>query len=215
MQLFWHGFSCVRIESSAGQVDATLVTDPYDSDGGLRFPRTLKPDLVVLSHQDRKRFALDVFENEPFVVSDPGEFEVKGMFVFGTPIVHEDDKDGKRAIMYRFEIEGMSIGFLGGVTRVLNEQELGKLENIDILLLPVGGGDKLKAKQAIEIINLIEPRIVVPLGTHVEGVKKELGTADAFCKELGVCKRTDASKLKISRKDLPSEDILVTVLERA
>jgi L-ascorbate metabolism protein UlaG (beta-lactamase superfamily) len=215
MQIFWHGLSCVRIETSVGKTESTLVTDPYGSESGLRFPRTLKPDLVVLSHQDRKRFALDAFEDEPFVVSDPGEFEVKGMFVFGTPLAGEDDKDGKRAIMYRFEVEGMSIGFLGGVTRVLTEQELGKLENIDILLLPVGGGDTLSPKQAIEIINLVEPRIVIPLDHHVEGLKKERETADAFCKTLGVCKRQDANKLKITRKDLPAEDVIITVLERA
>lgn len=215
MQIFWHGLSCVRIESSVGQTEATLVTDPYGSDSGLRFPRTLKPDVVVLSHEDRKRFALDSFENEPFIVSEPGEYEVKGLFVFGTPLQNGNEKDGKQALMYRLEIEGMSIGFLGGVTRVLNEQELGKLENIDILLLPVGGGDTLTAKQAIEIVNLVEPRIVIPLDHHVEGLKKERGTADAFCKELGVCKRQDANKLKITRKDLPAEDVIITVLERA
>ena len=56
--------------------------------------------------------------------------------------------------------------------------------------------------------------MVVPLFYHVDGLKEELGSADAFCKEL-VCQRNDATKLKISRKDLPSEDLVVTVLERA
>ncbi len=215
MQIYWHGMSCVRIEASVGLQEATLVTDPFDADSGLRFPKNLTPDVVALSHMNRKKFALDAFENKPFVVDIPGEYEVKGMFAFATPILDESDKNQEHALIYRFEIEGMSLGFLGGATRALTEQELGKLESIDILLLPVGGNGKLDAKQAIDIIQKVEPRIVVPLDHHIEGLKETFGTADQFCTQLGVCKRQDGNKLKISRKDLPAEDLLVTVLERA
>ncbi|MCR4256532.1 MAG: MBL fold metallo-hydrolase [Candidatus Uhrbacteria bacterium] len=223
MQIFWHGLSCVRIEASYGDTEATLVTDPYGSDTGLRFPRTLKPDVVALTHQDREMFAMDAFsaeggsasggENEPFVIDNPGEYEVSGIFDYAIP-VRTADESRPHHMMHRFEVEGMSIGFLGNLKRPLTDEEIAKLGNIDILLLPVGGGDHITAKQAVEIIKLVEPRVVVPLAYHVEGLKKELGTADAFCKEL-VCKRQDANKLKITKKDLPSDDLVVTVLERA
>ena len=214
MQIFWHGLTCVRIEASQGNSEATLVTDPYSSDVGLRFPRTLEPDIAVLSHQERKHFPLDQFAKEPMVIADPGEFEVNGVFVFGMPLVGEG-QTWPHHMIYRFEVEGMSVGFLGGLNRSLTDEESGRLENIDILLLPVGGGDKITAKQAIETINIIEPRVVVPLYHHLDGLKRELGTVDAFCSELGVCRRQDANRLKITKKDLPTEDILVAVLERA
>lgn len=214
MQIFWHGLSCVRIETAHGDTQATLVTDPYGSETGLRFPRTLAPDVVALSHQKKDSFPLDAFESKPFVISDPGEYEVKGVFAYVMPLA--DEKRGwPHTLLYRFELEGMSVGFLGGLDRLLTEDELGKLDNIDILLLPVGGHDRLNAKQALETVNAIEPRIVVPLYHHLEGIKYTLGTVDAFCKELGVCQRQDANKFKISKKDLPSEDVLVAVLERA
>ncbi len=214
MQIFWHGFSCIRIEASHGDQAATLLTDPYAADTGLRFPRTLAPDVVTLSHQDKKRFPSDAFTNQPFMISDPGEYEVKGIFTYAIPLV-DVGSQSPHVLMYRFEIEGMSIGFLGGLHRTLSEEETGRLENIDILLLPVGGASGFSVKQAIETINEVEPRVVVPLGYHVEGVKEKLGTADAFCKQLGVCKRQDANKMKISKKDLPAEDLFVYVLERA
>lgn len=213
MQIFWHGLSCVRIEASYGEKEATLVTDPYGSDTGLRFPRTLKPDIVALTHQDREKFALDAFENTPFVIDNPGEYEVSGIFDYAIP-VRMADETHPHHMMHRFEVEGISVGFLGNLKRALTDEEIAKLGNIDILLLPVGGGDHITAKQAVEIIKVVEPRMVIPLAYHVEGLKKELGTADAFCKEL-VCKRQDANKLKISKKDLPSDDLVVTVLERA
>jgi len=213
MQIFWHGFSCVRIESSSQDKEATLVTDPYGPETGLRFPRTLAPDIVALSHQDLKRFPLDAFTNKPFVISDPGEYEIKGIFSYVIPVLNAEKKH-PHGLIYRFEIEGMSVGFLGALDRMLTEEELGGLESIDILLLPVGGGNALTAKQAREMIGMIEPRIVIPIGHHVEGIKQALGTADAFCKELGVCKRQDVNKLKISKKDLPTDDMLVYVLEK-
>lgn len=212
MHIFWHGLTCIRIEAAHGDKEATLVTDPYDSDTGLRFPRTLAPDVVALSHQDRKRFSLDGFTNTPFVIADPGEYEASGIFSYVHALPNGAEGHG---LMYRFELEGISLGFLGTVNRVLTEEELGKLDNIDILLLPVGGGNALSAKQAAEIIQVVEPRMVVPLNYHVEGLKEKLGTVDAFCKELGVSKRENLNKLKISKKDLPAEDLVVTVLERA
>lgn len=213
MQIFWHGFSSVRIESQHGDQQATLITDPFEAELGLKFPRSLSPSVVALSHQQRERFPLNVFENKPFVMADPGEFEVDGVFAYVIPLADEQHPY-PHTLMYRFEIEGMSVGFLGGADRSLTDAELGKLEDIDILLLPVGGDDRLSAKQAIETISAIEPRVVIPLYHHIEGVKKILGTADAFCKELGVCQRQDANRLKIARKDLPSEDLLVAVLEK-
>lgn len=213
MQIFWHGFSCVRIEASHGDQEAVLVTDPYGSDSGLRFPRTLKPDVVALTHQDRKNFPLDGFESDPFIIDNPGEYEANGIFAYAIP-VRTADEQHPHHLMYRFELEGMSVGFLGNLKRKLTDEEIEKLGNIDILLLPVGGGDSITAKQAVEIIKSVEPRMVIPLAYHVEGIKQELGTADAFCKEL-VCKRQDANKLKISKKDLPAEDLIVAVLERA
>jgi L-ascorbate metabolism protein UlaG (beta-lactamase superfamily) len=213
MQIFWHGFSCIRIEATHGDQQATLVTDPYSNETGLRFPRTLAPDVVALTHEDDKRFPTDAFTNEPFIIRTPGEYEVSGIFAYAIPLRTAEDKYPFN-LMYRFEVEGMSIGFLGGLNRALTDEEISALGTIDILLIPVGGGDLLSAKQAVDIIKSVEPRMVVPLAYHTEGVKEKLGTADAFCKEL-VCKREDGNKLKISKKDLPAEDLVVTVLERA
>lgn len=214
MQIYWHGFTSIRLEATHGDKQSTLVTDPYESNRGLRYPRTLAPDIVCLSQQNQKVFNLDSFQNKPFLISTPGEFEVQGIFDYSIPMEIKDEKDRGRMI-HRFEAEDISVGFLGEIQRVLTEDEVGKLGNIDILMLPVGGGnDYLTAKQASEIISLVEPRMVIPLAHHVSGVKQALGTADAFCKEL-VCKREDSNKLKIKKKDLPAEELLVAVLERA
>lgn len=215
MQLFWHGYSSVRIESKFGDKEATLMTDPYPNESALRFPRSASPDVLVLSHQDRKRFNLEGAGGEPFTVSDPGEYEVKGVFVHGFQDKSESAGEIERPVIYRLVVEGMSIGFLGQLKRAITDEEIEQLGDIDILLLPVGGGDVLGSKAASETIARIEPRVVVPLHYDIPGIKTKLESVDIFCKALGVCKRQDANKLKISKKDLPAEDLLVAVLERA
>ena len=213
MQIYWHGFTCVRIEASYGDKESTLVTDPYESNRGLRFPRTLTPDIITLSKRVEKDFEPGAFPNEPFIISTPGEFEVQGIFVYAIPITQNDEKDyGK--IMYRFEVEDITMGFIGEMHRALAEDEVERLGNIDILLIPVGGGNYMTSKQAVETISLVEPRMVIPLAHHVSGIKEKLGTADNFCKEI-VCQRQDANKLKIKKKDLSADELVVTVLERA
>jgi L-ascorbate metabolism protein UlaG (beta-lactamase superfamily) len=139
---------------------------------------------------------------------------VKGIAVTGVQDPTAD-KSELRPIIYRFVAEGISIAFLGQLKRQLTSFELEQLGDIDILLLPVGGGEVLDSKAAVETITSVEPRIVVPMYYDVPGMKEKLTTVDAFCKQMGVCKRQDAAKLKITKKDLPADDMLIVVLERA
>ena len=204
----------MRIEAKQSDTDVTLLTDPYDNETGLRFPRTVEPDVLVLSHQDRKKFNLDGAGGSPFIISDPGEYEVKGMFVHGVQD-SAADKTEKRPVVFRFTCEGISLAFLGQLKRALTNAEVEQLGDIDILMLPVGGGSVMDAKTAAEVITTVEPRIVIPLCTALPGLKEEFGTIDAFMKQLGATKRQDAAKLKIAKKDLPADDMVITVLERA
>jgi L-ascorbate metabolism protein UlaG (beta-lactamase superfamily) len=214
MQIFWHGLSSIRIEAKTSNTEATLLTDPFPNESGLRFPRTIEPDMLLLSHQDRTRFNLEGAPNAPFIVSDPGEYEVKGIFAHGIQDPAAE-QEGQRPIIYRIDAEGMSIAFLGQLKRPLTPFEVEEIGDIDILALPVGGGNVLDSKTAADAITTIEPRIVIPLYYDTDGVKEKLGSVENFCKQLGVCKRQDSNKLKISKKDLPTEDMLVAVLERA
>lgn len=212
MHLYWHGLTSVRIESSLGDTSCTLLTDPYGSETGLRFPRTIEPNILVLSHQNRELFALDAVKQTPFIIADPGEYEIQGVFVFGTTLEGEG-RAYPFPLMYRFEVEGMSIGYIGEINQAPSEESLNRLENIDILLLPVGGGSYLDAKKAAEIVKILEPRMVVPLAYATDGLTTPLASVDDFCKEVGG-KRQDAPKLKLARKDLPAEELVVCVLER-
>ncbi|MBI5654893.1 MBL fold metallo-hydrolase [Candidatus Uhrbacteria bacterium] len=215
MQIYWHGYSTVRIEAKSGDKDATILTDPFPNEASLRMPRTVEADILLLSHQDRKRFSMENIQGTPFTISDPGEYEIKDVFIQGIQDRTVDSGEKDRLLIYRIAAEGMNVAFLGQLKRKLTDYEVEELDDIDILLLPVGGGEVMDSKLASDTISTIEPRIVVPLHYDLPGIKTKLANVDTFCKALGVCKRQDANKLKVSKKDLPTEDMVVTVLERA
>lgn len=214
MQLFWHGYSSVRIEAKIDDQEVTLLTDPYENEASLRFPRTVAPDMLLLSHQDRSRFNLEPIQGTPFIVSDPGEYEVKGLFVYAIQDPATDPEQKYRPVLFRCMVEGMSLAFLGQLKRKLTAMELEMLNGIDILLLPVGGGDVMDAKMASDTISDIEPRMVVPLHFDIPGIKSKLDDVAVFCKAFGASKCQNMNKLKLVKKDLPAEDMVVSVLER-
>lgn len=87
-----------------------------------------------------------------------------------------------------------------------------QFEGTDILLIPVGGNFTIGAKKAVEVVSQIEPRIVIPMHYKVPGLKIDLDGVEKFIKELGL-KPTYEDKLKISKKDLPQEDMELVVLK--
>jgi len=89
--------------------------------------------------------------------------------------------------------------------QVLSDQDLELIEGADILILPVGGGDLTTAKEAVKIISQVEPRIVIPSCHQADSIA-------LFIKEFGV-KPEEMDKLKISKKDLPQEDIKLIILK--
>lgn len=213
MQIYWHGYSTIRIEAKHGDTTSVIMTDPFENEAAIRFPRATQPDILLLSHQDRKGFNLEGVSGSPFIISDPGEYEVRGVFINGVqdPMA---DQGLKRPLVYRIEVEGINVAFLGQLNRKLTDHELEALGNVDILVLPVGGEQVMDAKLSANLISLVEPRIVVPIHYHVSGLKTKLGTVENFCSALGSCKRQDMNKLKISKKDLPADEVQIMVIER-
>ncbi len=211
MQISWLGLSAFEITTKNPDGEVVLVTDPYDNQTGLRFPRTIDGQIVLVSHDEPDANNISAITGHPYLINLPGEFEVRGVFVFG---IDAPLKRGKPHVMYRMEIEGMHLAHLGALDRELTDEELKRLSHIDILMIPVGGAGVLSPSDAAEVISQIEPRVVIPMTHHLPNLKTKYETVDAFCKEMGACRREEMNKYKVTRKDLPEEDMLIVTLSR-
>lgn len=216
MNITWHGQSCFKIEGEK----ATVVTDPFGPNYGLKVPR-LTADIVTVSHDHGDHNNIEAVkpagESQIFVISNPGEYEVKGVFVYGVPSFHDDSKGSERGSnnIYRIEIDGVSIGHLGDLGHTLEQSQLERLEGVDILMVPVGGTFTINGKEAVKIISQIEPRIVIPMHYDIKGLKtpKKIDGLDTFCKEIAICPKEALNKFKVTKKDLPQQDLQVVLLQ--
>lgn len=217
MHIQWYGHACFRIQSN--NKDTALVTDPFDSSIGWRLPK-LQADVVTVSADQPCHNFLDAIKkdesNPPFVITGPGEYEAKGIYVYGIPLAKKA-KEGRPVIatIYSFNIDDIFVGHMSGLDRELTERELDQLGRIDVLLLPVGDKECLDAKTAVEVINQIEPRIVIPMQYKLQGLKLDQTPIDAFLKEYGVKDAETMDKLKIAKKDLPTDETKILPLNPA
>ncbi len=226
LNILYHGLSCFEIEAkSAGGGTTTLVVDPYNTKGtGLRLPRTLAANILAISRDNDLHNNAEAVAKPELTVTEPGEYEKGGIFVYGIPSKsqtegdlssREDVKDkGKTSVMYRFEFEDIVVAHLGDLTHSLTDEEFSALENIDILLLPVGGGEGIDYKKAAEIANQVEPRIIIPMQYAMPGLTVKFDSVEKFLKEYGVKSET-VNKLKVAKKDLPEEETKVVILEKS
>ena len=99
------------------------------------------------------------------------------------------------------------------VRRILSEEELEFIGDVDILLVPVGGDSVLDGEKAAEVVRQIEPRLVIPMQFKIKDLKIKRSDESKFLKEMGG-KSENENKLKISRKDLPEDTTRVIVLEK-
>ncbi len=211
MQISWLGLSSFEITTKNPEGEVVVVIDPYDNQTGLRFPRTIEGHLVLVSHQEPDANNTSAITGHPHLIDIPGEFEVRGVFVFGISIPL---KNGKNHIVYRLEVEGMTIAHLGALDRPLTNDELKRLSTIDIVMVPVGGAGVLTPKEAAEVIAQIEPRVVIPMTYSLPSLKTDFVDVEAFYKEMGASRKEEMNKYKVTRKDLPEEDLLIVTLAR-
>jgi L-ascorbate metabolism protein UlaG (beta-lactamase superfamily) len=215
MILSYLGHSCFKIQDKTGTDGITVVTDPYDKKIGFKAPN-FEADIVTVSHDHYDHNNAKSLRGEPFVIRAAGEYDVKGVAVQGVESYH-DDKEGKDRgvnVVYRLEIDDISISHLGDLGHILDNKQLEVLVGTDILLVPVGGKYTLDAKKAVEVVSQVEPRIVIPMHYKLPGLAVEgLDGVDKFIKEMGI-KPTEEDKLRIAKKDLPAEDMELLVLKK-
>lgn len=212
MIISWQGHSCFKIQDKIGTDGVTVVTDPFNKDTGLKVPN-FEADIITVSHQHSDHNNVSALRGNPFIIDCAGEYDRKGVLVEGIDSFHDDKEGAERGgnIIYRIEIDDLSVVHLGDLGQTLDNAQLEKLAGTDILLIPVGGKNTLDAKKAVEVIAQIEPRIIIPMHYKTPDLKMDLEGVDKFIKEIGLIPSYE-EKLKISKRDLPQEEMELIIL---
>ncbi len=215
MQIIWNGFSCFKLSETRQGSEVSLVTDPFSPEDGKKLSRALAADLVTVSHDDARHNAVSVVTGMPFVIDGPGEYEVKDLFVTGVSTYHDmvDEKEKGTNTMYYITVGDIHLAHLGALKHGLDDKQLEEFQGVDVLFVPVGGGDVLTAKKAAEVVQQLEPRIIIPMMYKVNGYSTKFDGVEPFLKAMGMGKPETLQKLKISAKELQLEETKIILLE--
>jgi len=206
MDITWYGHSCFRIVDRG---HAAVVTDPFDESLGYEMPR-LKADIVTVSHHAPGHAQLEVVKSYQHVIDGPGEYEIGSVFIIGVATFDKTLADPRRNVIYVFDYTNLTVAHLGDLDHVPNQSMIDTLGQIDIALVPVGGGNSLSSSQAAEVISLLEPRLVVPMHFQTDALRgMDLDPVDRFLKEMGVNTIEQVAMLRVSASSLPEQTQIV------
>lgn len=211
MQITYLGHSSFKLKGRVG----TVITDPFlPAAVGLSYP-SVSADLVTVSHQhdDHNAFAQikgTTRRPKPFLVSEPGEYEVGGISVFGFESYHDQTQGAERGsnTIFLILIDDIRVCHLGDLGHQPSTELIEAIGSVDLLLCPVGGVYTLDPSEAVKTIRLIEPALVIPMHyrtpQHRPEIFADLKTATEFLQSYGTEAQPEL-KLELTAGRLPEE----------
>ena len=190
MKITWIGHSCFKVEKD----DCSIVLDPYE-DGSVPGLSSVREhaNLVLCSHEHGDHNARDLVEIEqkadlPFRITKIESY-------------HDASKGKKRGpnIIHIIEDGSSRIAHMGDIGCELEPDQIELLKNLDVLLVPVGGFFTINAKEAANLVSVLQPKVTVPM--HYKDRKVGfgfgvLGGVDAFVKCMPGAVTLDDSRIE-------------------
>ena len=205
MVITFHGGQCFKVSFG----DTTIAFNPISKKSKLS-PAKFGSDVAFVSlwHDD-----FNGVENvthgskRPFLVDGPGEYEIGQVTAHGFGVATNYEKKDCFNTIYQVRLEEMNIVFLGALNNPeIDPKILGEFGDIDILFVPIGGGDVLEVPQASKLAVKLEARLIIPMHYDATALK-------AFLKEEGNEDLKPVDKLTLKKKDVREMSGEVAVLK--
>jgi len=200
--------------------EVTILTDPYEGTDWGYAPVTTTANVVTISNDHPHHAGMSGIEGKPRVLRGPGEYEIGGALIWGVRTVRKSDENGQRSpknTAFVIQLEELTVCHLGDLSDApLNPEELSRIKDADVLLVPVGGNCTINATQAAAVVAQVEPKLIVPMHYATEETRGflPLDDIDRFCKELGATEAAPRARLSVTPSSLPSEPTVV-LLEKS
>jgi len=209
MDITWYGLSCFRLTERGL---STIVTDPYSPEIGLT-PLKLKADVLTISQDNDTSNHRKAVKGVKRTITGAGEYEIGGVFISAIPMrKKKNSKEVVPSLVCVFDFDGIVIAHLGNLSYVPSQSEIERMGSVDVLLVPAGGNGALTPAQAVEVISLIEPSIVVPMRYKIGNEDIELGDSSRFLSEMGISEPEHLEVLKVNKSKM-SEETEVVLLD--
>lgn len=116
--------------------------------------------------------------------------------------------------IFSVRAEGLTVCHLGDITRPVTPRQAEQLNQAEILVVPVGGHCTISIDAIPQLINLIGPKIVIPIHYRSDESNLELEPLDRFLQEIGVSQVSSQNRLNVTSTNLP-RDMTVMSMNRS
>lgn len=204
MILTYHEGACVR--AAAG--DTTLVLGPVSKSSKHFKATNFGADVAFISFDHADMNGSDEAsrgDKQPFVITGPGEYEVKDISVAAFPTSSTYGGTEKINTVYSIHFDGLSVLYLGALGDMALPPEVLEMDAPDILILPIGGEGTLSPAEAQKLAVKLEAKVIIPtLYTPI--------TLKQFLKEAGTEGVAPIDKLTLKARDISDKENEVVVL---
>jgi L-ascorbate metabolism protein UlaG (beta-lactamase superfamily) len=170
MKLKWYGQASFLVTANDGTM---IVTDPFTPETAGYPPVQDAADIVIRSSDnDLFHCRADLIPGSPTVITaldlarEGGTRTEKGVTFHAIESMealnhryHDPDANG----MYKFTVDGVSIGHMGDVGNALTDEQIGFFKGVDVLLALTGGHPTIELDDLKTVIDGAQPRYVVPM----------------------------------------------------
>lgn len=206
MVITYHGLEFFKVTLG----DLTIALNPI-SKSSKHKSASFGADLVLTTLKDEDfngSESVSRGDKEPFVISGPGEYEYKGVFIQG---FHGDSEyKGKKRIntFYNIVLEDTTLCFLGALGSHNLKENIGAIkDDVDILFLPIGGDGVLDPAESYKLAVGLSPKIIIPMHYDEKNLK-------SFLKEGGEDSLKPIDKLTVKKKDLIGKEGEIVILSQ-
>jgi L-ascorbate metabolism protein UlaG (beta-lactamase superfamily) len=193
MRIQWYGQSAFAL---TGEQHSVFI-DPFGDMSPLAgrgvewdYPaiENVSADLLLVTHEHLDHNAVEVVGGDPAVLrSTAGSHESPIGQVVGVASEHDPVAGTERGpnTIFVFELDGVRVAHFGDFGQLaLRDEQAAAIGEVDLLIVPVGGGPTTDAAQAHEIARRLKPRWVIPMHYRTPKIGF-LEPADEFLKLFG------------------------------
>jgi L-ascorbate metabolism protein UlaG (beta-lactamase superfamily) len=226
MRIRWYGQSAFLL---AGK--HSVFIDPFGvmnrlSAQGLQFDyppiEGVEAEVLLVTHEHGDHNAVDTVGGSPFTLrSTAGTLDSPLGEVTAVASEHDDAAGTKRGpnTIFVFTLDGLRIAHFGDFGQAeLRPEQANAIGEIDVLILPVGGGPTVGGEPAAAIVRRLRPRLVIPMHYRNAAVNF-LDPPDAFLEALAAhVEQADSSEIDVEQHlgtaDSPNVVLLAAPLAR-
>jgi L-ascorbate metabolism protein UlaG (beta-lactamase superfamily) len=199
------GHSCFRLRGR----DGIIITDPFDRSIGFDIGKPTA-HIVTISHQHADHAnaaAVKPMRERLFTLEGPGEYEIGGILISGIRTYRDKKKGDEHGFntVYTIHLDDLVFCHLGDLNHELTTQQIEDIGSVDVLFVPVGGGETINPAEATGVIAQLEPRVVIPMHYGVPGLQGDLLPLEKFLHEMGVKETEPEERLTLTSSNMPAE----------